>query len=80
MIIYLCKNLKCEINYVILLKILAIIWRFIIFLMKIFCLHTGLGDGLWHVSSAVGGLVFLSVVAHFKHKAQIGIRSSALLL
>lgn len=77
MIIYLCKNSKCEINYVIPLKILAITWRFIIFLTKTSCLHVGLGDGLWHVLSAVGGLVFLSVVAHFKHKAQIGIRSGA---
>lgn len=43
MIIYLCKNLKCEINYVILLKILAIISRFIFFWMKAFCLHMSLG-------------------------------------
>lgn len=43
MIIYLCKNLKCEINYVILFKILAIILRFIFFFMKAFCLHMGLG-------------------------------------
>lgn len=77
MIIYLCQSLKCEINYVILLQILAITWRFIIFLTKTFCLHVGLGDGLWHVLSAVGGLVFFSVVAHFKHKAQVGIRSGA---
>lgn len=77
MIIYRCKNLKYEINYVTLLKILAITWRFIIFLTKTPCQHVGLGDGLWHVLSAVGGLVFLSVVAHFKHKAQIGIRSGA---
>lgn len=46
MIIYLCQSLKCEINYVILLQILAITWRFIIFLTKTFCLHVGLGDGL----------------------------------
>lgn len=42
-IIYLCKNLKYKINYVILLKILAIILRFIFFLMKAFCLHMCLG-------------------------------------
>lgn len=45
MIVDLCKNLKCEINYVKLLEILAIIWRFIFFLMKTFCLHPGLGAG-----------------------------------
>lgn len=43
MITYLCKNLTWKTNYVILLKILAIILRVIFFLMKAFCLHTALG-------------------------------------
>lgn len=54
MIIYLCKNLKCEINYVILFKILALILRLIFFLMQAFCLHVGLGAkeisrGMYHL-------------------------------